>query len=306
MILTVSAVSVLIHLAPEQPLVASAAPLTLGWLAAALFVYFVVNSALAAASAAAYRPGERLSASDLLGDLRENVLELATLCMGTIAALLLTLRPWAVVLVFVPLFILHKSVLIKQLEDLATTDAKTGLLNAATWRTLADRELERARRYSRTCGVLLLDLDRFREINNTYGHLAGDEALKLVGGAIAACTRGSDLAGRWGGDEFVVLLPDASTADLLPAATRLRDQIANLTIGNEHRPLSVSVGAAAWPTHGADLSEVFLAADNVLFAAKDNGRGRVCVADGSTRPTAASQEREEASAPTAAPTPPPA
>jgi diguanylate cyclase (GGDEF)-like protein len=312
-ILSIASVSLVAGLAHTQPLIAGLAPTTLAWLVAVLVTYFLVNSALAAASAAAYQKDAKdWSARALLGDWHENVLEISTLCMGAITALLLELRPWAVVLIFVPLFILHKSVLIKHLEDLATTDAKTGLLNSATWRTLADRELDRAGRYERTCGLLLLDLDHFREINSTYGHLAGDEALQMVGSTITSFTRGSDVAGRWGGDsdEFVVLLPDTSPADLLAAATRLRDQVAELTVGegsdNGGRQLSVSIGAAAWPTHGASLNDVFLAADNALFAAKNSGRGRVYVVDGSTRPPTISQERAGARPPTAAPTPPPA
>ncbi|MFD1047807.1 GGDEF domain-containing protein, partial [Kibdelosporangium lantanae] len=253
-----------------------------------------------------YRPSERLAAPDLLGDWRENALELATLCMGTITAMLLTLRPWAVVLIFVPLYILHKSVLIKQLEDLATTDAKTGLLNAATWRTLADRELERAGRYGRQCGLLFLDLDHFRNINSTYGHLAGDAALQAVGTAVASSTRGSDVAGRWGGDsdEFMILMPDTGSADVLAAANRLRDEVAKLTIGDGGQPLSVSIGAAVWPTHGDTLNEVIMNADNALFSAKNTGRGRVCVVDDLTPPSVVSLEPEGERPPTAAPTPP--
>lgn len=305
-VLCAAAVRLVVHAAPVSP-VAAASPISLLWLFGALATFFVVNLLLAAASTVAYRPGERLTVLDLAGDVRENVLEAATLCMGVLVGMLLVLRPWAVVMVYVPLYVLHRSALIKQLEDLATIDSKTGLFNAPTWQTLVRREIDRAAKYDQTCGVLFLDLDRFKAVNDTYGHLPADDVLGEVGATITREIRGADLGGRFGGDEFMVLLADTSAADVQVVAERLRDQIGQLTVTDaEHgeQALSVSIGAACWPDHG-DLEDVLRAADSALFAAKNRGPGQVVVVSGSIRRTATTAPREDPPS-TAAPTQPPA
>ena len=105
-----------------------------------------------------------------------------------------------------PVLVLHRAVLVHQLAEAARTDLKTGLLNAAAWHTQAERALSRNRRDDSPRGVLVLDLDHFKRVNDTYGHLAGDNVLVAVADALRGEVRDRDLVGRFGGEEFVVLL----------------------------------------------------------------------------------------------------
>ncbi|WP_177231825.1 GGDEF domain-containing protein [Amycolatopsis saalfeldensis] len=245
-------------------------------LSAVILVYFLANSTVVATVIALSKP--TWTAKLLIGRLNENLLELATLCMGTLAAMLIVLRPWLVVLIFVPLYALHRSALVRQFEHAATRDSKTGLLNAASWRALAESELRRARNLGTSLGILLIDIDHFKLVNTVHGHLIGDDALQAAGAAIRDLVRGSDLCGRFGGDEFVVMLPGSDAAGVLAVAHRIRERIANAEIApTTDSPLqvTVSIGVAAFPAAGPDLDDVLLAADNALFAAKDSGRNRV-------------------------------
>ncbi|WP_165436420.1 GGDEF domain-containing protein [Amycolatopsis suaedae] len=250
-------------------------------LVATIAVYFLVNSAIAAVSIALVRDDH--SPRQLLGSLTENLLELATLCLGAITALLLAWQPALIVLIFVPLYAVHRTVLPRQLEHAATTDVKTGLLNAVAWRALAEAELERVDRRGGEAGILMIDLDHFRRINNDFGHLAGDAALRAVADAIRGevpdCER---LCGRFGGEEFVVTVPGASAETLERVAGRICRAITRLRVTGIHdrpgaRPLSASIGGALYPAVGPTLQEVLLAADAALLAAKYAGRNRVRV-----------------------------
>ncbi|WP_216216891.1 MFS transporter [Amycolatopsis aidingensis] len=245
-------------------------------------LYFVVNSGIVATAIALLNPGR--SVTGLVGSFSENVLELATLCLGAVTALLLSWQPWLVTLMVVPLYALHRSVLIRQLERAATRDSKTGLLNASSWHALARTELERASRHGTTVGVLMIDIDNFRRVNNEHGHLAGDEALRAVGEVLQREVRDDDLCGRFGGEEFVIVLPGVAGTDLVTIADRVRTRVADTEItvtqgalpGSADRlKVSVSIGAASFPAAGTSLEEILLAADTGLFAAKDSGRNRV-------------------------------
>jgi diguanylate cyclase (GGDEF)-like protein len=132
-------------------------------------------------------------------------------------------------------------------------------------------------------GVLLLDLDHFSHINNTRGHLAGDHALRAVATELRRQVRDGDLVGRWGGEEFVVLLPGADPTAARQVAERIRAAVrAPLTDlpGAVHGTdgdlrITASLGVAAYPAHGATVDELLLAADTALYRAKRNGRDRV-------------------------------
>lgn len=141
-------------------------------------VYWLMNSSLVA-GVIALSQGER-SLARLAGSWSENTLEFATLCVGVIVALLMSVFPLALAFVLLPLFVLTRSVLVRQLELAATTDQKTGLLNATTWQSLALKEIDRARRHKTPVGVLMVDVDHFKGVNDTYGHLVGDDALRSI------------------------------------------------------------------------------------------------------------------------------
>jgi diguanylate cyclase (GGDEF)-like protein len=211
--------------------------------------------------------------------------------------------PGLVALVLPPILVLHRAVLVRQLEQDASTDAKTGLLNVAAWRAEALRAVRRAHHSGTGAGVLMLDLDHFKVVNDTHGHLAGDDVLAAVAAELRAGVREQDLVGRFGGEEFVVLLPDlppggTGRTELWEIAERLRHRVSGLDVGvatsggvGVVTGLSVSVGGATVPTDGTTLDQVLRAADASLYAAKDAGRNLVRIAtDGHVpsprRPTA--------------------
>lgn len=260
---------------------AAAHPAGLAALAVVIVVYWVVNSALVGLAISLLRRDR--SIGRLVGSWQENSLEFATLSVGAVAALLFVWYPWAVAFVLLPIFVLHRSVLVRQLEHAATTDEKTGLLNAGTWRSLANAELDRARRHGTQLGVLMVDVDYFKGVNDRYGHLVGDRALRAVAEAMCGAMRGGmDLVGRFGGEEFVILLVGTDHATSLEIGERVCERVREVRVedpisGGSYPDLrlTVSVGVATYPDAGADLDEVLLAADTAVFAAKDAGRDRV-------------------------------
>ncbi|GAA3588420.1 GGDEF domain-containing protein [Amycolatopsis ultiminotia] len=244
--------------------------------AAVIAVYFVANSLVVAIAIGLSTSSWSLKR--LVGRVNENLLELATLCMGLVAALLLTLVPWLLVLMFVPLYALHRSALIRQFERAATTDSITGLLNAASWRALADHELKRARTMGTPLGILLVDVDRFNSVNTVHGVPVADGVLRAVGTALRAAVRSDDLCGRFGGDEFVVMLPGSDVSGVLAVADRIRARVADTEIeavAGEPLHITVSIGASVFPAAGPELDDALIVADNALYAAKDSGRNRV-------------------------------
>lgn len=224
-----------------------------------------------------------------LGSAGGYAIEGAALCLGTVAALVISVDPWYVVLIMPPLLLLHRSLLLHQYELAARTDDKTGLANAMHWSEMARRELSRAERDTATVGILMVDLDHFKRVNDTHGHLAGDAVLKAVAEAIRKESRDYDVAGRFGGEEFVLLLPGINTENLLTRAERLRDRIHDLkvhTTSNNGRveigELTASIGAVIYPDGGEHLDTLLLAVDSALYEAKKTGRNRTCLAANGT------------------------
>ncbi|WP_020667331.1 GGDEF domain-containing protein [Amycolatopsis nigrescens] len=245
---------------------------------AALATHFVVNAALVLP--ARERPGRTMR--ELFGDWTDNALEVATLCLGALYALVTDILPGLVLLVLPPLLVLHRSVLIRQLETAATVDGKTGLLNNPGWHALAEQTLLRARRQRITFGLLMIDLDFFKRVNDTYGHLAGDDVLRAVAATITAEVRPNDAVGRFGGEEFVVLLPDVTGDDITAVAERIRTAISELTIkvvvsGTTQLVdgLSASIGTAIYPLAGTGIQWLLDAADAACYQAKKSGRNRI-------------------------------
>jgi diguanylate cyclase (GGDEF)-like protein len=165
----------------------------------------------------------------------------------------------------------------RQLFRIATTDALTGIYNRRHFMTLLGREQERALRYGNTFSLLLLDIDHFKRINDTYGHPVGDEAIKAMAGAASAHLRPTDIIGRFGGEEFVVLLPQTDDAGALIAAERIREAVGRVSLlaGEQAVRFTVSIGAASFARR-AGLDQLVECADQALYAAKTGGRNRVC------------------------------
>jgi diguanylate cyclase (GGDEF)-like protein/PAS domain S-box-containing protein len=168
-----------------------------------------------------------------------------------------------------------------KLRDQAIRDGLTGLFNRRYMQESLERELRRAQRRNMSLGVIMLDIDHFKKFNDTFGHAAGDTLLRHVGALLQEHTRGEDIACRYGGEEFTLILLDASPEDTEQRAEKLREEASTLSIehGRQHLgAVTISLGVAVYPDH-ADGSEALLkAADAALYRAKEGGRNRVMVA----------------------------
>ncbi len=167
-----------------------------------------------------------------------------------------------------------------RLEALATTDALTGLPNHRAMVTALDLELERAHRFGRPCTLLFLDLDHFKALNDGYGHAAGDAVLRELAAVARRALRGVDTLGRWGGEEFVALLPEADGSGALEVAERVRVAVAAHPFpigGGAH--LTCSLGVATYPAHAGGRDGLVDAADQAMYAAKRLGRNQARAAD---------------------------
>jgi two-component system, cell cycle response regulator len=169
----------------------------------------------------------------------------------------------------------------EQLRFQATHDALTGLWNRGEILEMLRRELERGARSKTTTGILMLDIDHFKAINDTYGHLTGDAVLREVTQRITKAVRSYDSVGRYGGEEFVIVLPGCSREQVDQGAERVRAAVDDgpVRVGESQIAVTVSIGAAV-TTHGAiSEKEILAAADVALYRAKEIGRNRTVVSD---------------------------
>lgn len=167
----------------------------------------------------------------------------------------------------------------RELARLATTDSLTGAANRRHFMELAEREVLRAHRYKHPTCLLALDVDHFKSINDTRGHAAGDDALQRLVGALRHQLRQTDILGRMGGEEFLVLLPETTAKDAMDIAERLRHAIAQLVVHSPGQPfrMTISVGVAE-QAGNETLQRLIIRADMALYAAKRAGRNRVQLA----------------------------
>ncbi|MGB2694741.1 MAG: GGDEF domain-containing protein [Dehalococcoidia bacterium] len=168
----------------------------------------------------------------------------------------------------------HLEELSQRLRSLAYRDSLTDLYNHRFFHEQLSHELERANRYNASISVILMDLDHFKEVNDTYGHLMGDKLLAFIGQIINDQVRGADIAARYGGDEFAIILPDTSREAAEATARKLAKAIATgrTYAGSlsESLPLSTSYGVATAPDEARSVSELMQVADERLYAAKDS------------------------------------
>jgi diguanylate cyclase (GGDEF)-like protein len=222
----------------------------------------------------------------VLGSKEDNELEAVTVALGMVTAILLVNLPAALVVMIVVSVVGNRIAEVRQLQVDVRTDPKTGLLNMRGWHEAAERALVRSGRANNCAAVLMVDLDHFKSINDTWGHPAGDDVLEGVSEALRNETRPGDVIGRFGGEEFVLLLPEAGTAEAVTAAERIRMTISALEIPTTDKrggPVAIrhrttSVGIAVYPNHGSALDELLKLADAAVYEAKENGRNRVHVA----------------------------
>ncbi len=162
----------------------------------------------------------------------------------------------------------------EKLRHQATHDALTGLWNRRALLDLLEKELERCRRTGCSMGILMLDVDHFKPVNDTLGHLAGDQVLKEIASRIAHATRGYDLSGRYGGEEFLILLPGCSREETHAGAERIRAAIAAepFHVAGSAVTLTISIGATVAPQCAHTETELLGLADLALYQAKSYGR----------------------------------
>lgn len=255
-----------------------------GPIAAAAATYFAVGALVAI-------PGLSITSmtwESVLGRWSDNALEATTIGLGAVTAVLITNAPELVVVIVPCVVTLQRGALVNQLEIAATTDEKTGLLNNAGWRHFAEQAMAHAsQQTSPLIAVLMIDIDHFKSVNDRHGHLAGDAVLRAVADTIADQVRGEDTVGRFGGEEFIVLISGVSQPAVTGIAERIRKAITGLSVPTDRRDhddsitgLSVSIGVAMLGVETPDegLDRMIEQADTALYTAKTQGRNRVTLA----------------------------
>jgi diguanylate cyclase (GGDEF)-like protein len=240
-------------------------------------VFAVVNSFTVAVAAHLAEPDAAIS--KLLWDRETLLLDLTETCVGILVAVTCALSYLLLLVALPPVILLQRSLMHQQLAAAARTDPKTGLLNATAWQREADAEVVRAQRSSSPLALLLIDVDHFKRVNDSHGHLIGDEVLRALAAELRQQVRESDVVGRFGGEEFTVLLPRTDAADAHGIAERLRASARRMSVAaaDARIQVTVSIGVALLGQHGRDLFELLAAADVALYKAKDAGRDQVHV-----------------------------
>ncbi|HEY4977207.1 MAG TPA: diguanylate cyclase [Gaiellaceae bacterium] len=204
---------------------------------------------------------------------------LAMAVLGVVIALIWTYDSWLALFAIAPLALAQRSLTVPRLQEEARIDPKTGLYNARHFGRVFSDELARSIRYGHPLSVLMIDLDLLREINNTYGHLAGDAVLCAVADVFRSQLRHYDVAARFGGEEFSILLPETPVEKALEIAERIRRAVAerSVDVSTSSEPIhaTVSIGVASFPSDGSDQNALVHQADLAVYRAKLQGRNRV-------------------------------
>jgi diguanylate cyclase (GGDEF)-like protein len=271
----------LIRLAPDAT--ANPASHALTWMlvaAGSAAVQWTVNQVLIWTAIKGSNPGVRIRDELLSKEPMYN--DVAELCVAVIVSFCVACSMVALLFAFPFITLLQRSLRHAWLVQDSREDSKTGLLNAATWERQATTEVVRAVRTKTALAIGLLDIDRFKVINDTYGHLGGDQVLREIARTLTSQLRDYDLAGRFGGEEFSLLLPQTRAVDALRIAERIRANIAAMSViapgaaGGERVQVTVSIGMAALDA-GTErtYTQLMAAADAALYRAKGCGRDQV-------------------------------
>ncbi|MGI8446102.1 MAG: diguanylate cyclase [Streptosporangiaceae bacterium] len=242
------------------------------------------NEMLVLPAVRASDPGVRVR--DLLGAHERVQNDVAELSVAVLVSLGIAVTPLTIVFALPLVTLLQRSVRHAQLVNASRIDSKTGLLNAGTWEREAASEVARAVRTRTPLALVLIDVDHFKLVNDIHGHLAGDRALRAISRTFKIFLRDYDLAGRFGGEEFALLLPQTIAADARQIAERVRVHIAETPISVSDEPgaepvqVTVSMGVAAlgttWErTTRSQLTDLLAGADRALYQAKNAGRNHV-------------------------------
>ena len=208
--------------------------------------------------------------------------DLVLALLGVVVAALWLENPWLVALALAPLVLVHRTLAMPKLEAEARQDPKTELFNARHFSELLEEALKRSGRDGGPVALLVADLDLLRDINNRYGHLAGDAVLAGVARIFRAQLRPEDVAARFGGEEFAILLPDTAEEEAAVVAERIRGAVSDarfsVETSSEAIAATVSIGVASYPAHASSARELIYRADVAAYRAKAQGRNRVVVA----------------------------
>ena len=221
-------------------------------------------------------PGTRLRSLALSQDAVGN--QVTELCLAVLTAFATAHSALALVVALPLVVVLQRSLRHASLAAAARTDAKTGLLNAGAWLREAAVEVTRAARAQTPLAVAIADIDHFKAVNDTCGHLAGDAVLAAVSTAMRDLLRDCDLCGRFGGEEFSLLLPRTTAAQALEITERIRQGISRLAIPRDGATairVTISIGVAVPSQARRTLDDLLAAADHALYQAKGSGRDRV-------------------------------
>lgn len=214
--------------------------------------------------------------------------DVTELCVAVLVTFAIAVSPLTIVFALPFVTLLQRSFRHAQLVNASRIDSKTGLLNAGTWEREAAAEVARAVRTRTPLALALVDIDHFKAVNDVHGHLAGDKALRCIAHTFRIFLRDYDLVGRFGGEEFALLLPHTKAVDAYGIAERIREHIAATPIDIDGVPgagpvrVTVSIGVAALGVHwdastSNQLTDLVAAADRALYQAKRAGRDQVCV-----------------------------
>jgi diguanylate cyclase (GGDEF)-like protein len=243
-------------------------------------VKFVVNDAIVMTAVKATNPAASIRSAFINGEQLYN--DAAETCIAVLVTFGVAGNPLLALAALPVVTLLQRSLSHVQLVSDSRTDSKTGLLNAATWERESAVEVARAVRTQSPLAIAMVDIDKFKVINDTYGHLVGDQVLKEISNTLNTTLRDYDLAGRFGGEEFSLLLPQTRAVDAFRIAERVRANIASLIIiapganGGERVHVTVSIGVAALDSGSKrELAELVAAADAALYRAKGGGRDQV-------------------------------
>jgi diguanylate cyclase (GGDEF)-like protein/putative nucleotidyltransferase with HDIG domain len=241
-------------------------------------VVFVATNHVLLATMLHFARGHTLRETGLFsGDSLATDLVLAAL--GVAFASLWRWNPYLLPTAVAPLLLIHRSLSVPALQEEARVDAKTGLFNARHFAAELREELARANRFDRPMSVIMADLDLLRDINNSYGHLAGDAVLNGIADVFRKQLRPYDVPARFGGEEFAILLPETAPETALEIAERIRRAVAehlfDVETSSEPIRATISLGVAGYPKDGSDPNELIHQADLAVYRAKLQGRNRV-------------------------------
>jgi diguanylate cyclase (GGDEF)-like protein len=256
---------------------------------AGAFAYVTTETLLCGLAISLIVPGS--TRRDTIGDRDDLCVDATAATFGCLLAGAALVSPWFA-FVAIPLTLTaQRALLLGQLESEAQTDPKTNLGRVDWWRRRTEEMVRNARTQREPMAVLLIDIDHFKQVNDRHGHLVGDEALRAVATILRSAIRAKDVIGRFGGEEFVIALPDTDLADATVTADRLRTAVAAsplaaMCAGVLDDPdldpdtfhLTVSIGVAVYPTDGLTVDTLLLRADRAMYAAKSAGRDRVRLA----------------------------